>query len=327
MSAWSAAGLSPLWESAVAHKPDEALEAPRLWRWAEVRPLLDQAIRTVSPDKVERRALTLRNARPGRPHVETTTPGLNAAFQILLPGETARPHRHTIDALRFVIEGAGAVTKVDGKDCKMEPGDLVLTPGMTWHEHVHAGSQPVIWLDILNGPLHRFLGTARFEAGPTNHLPPMVDDAAFSLATVAPVLDGPQPAYSPVFRYPYESASAALAVAPHSARGDRRVRYTNPIGGGAAIPLIDAQLVDIEMDTQTKAWCSNANSICFVVEGSGRSTIGQHEIAWTAKDVFTIPAGLRVTHAAGRSPVRLFEASDREVLRRLGLYEESFLEA
>jgi gentisate 1,2-dioxygenase len=58
-----------------------------------------------------------------------------------------------MNALRFVIEGKGASTIVDGKDCPMEEGDLVITPGWTWHEHVHRGDAPIIWLDALDAPM------------------------------------------------------------------------------------------------------------------------------------------------------------------------------
>ena len=101
----------------------------------------------------------------------STPTNLATGFQILLPGEKARPHRHTMNALRFVIEGKGASTVVDGKDCPMEEGDLVITPGWTWHEHIHRGDAPIIWLDALDAPLHRYLGTDKFEPGPAHDLP------------------------------------------------------------------------------------------------------------------------------------------------------------
>ena len=76
-----------------------------------------------------------------------------------------------MNALRFVMEGKGAYTIVDGKSCLMEEGDLVITPGWTWHEHVHKGSGPIVWMDALDAPLHRYLGTDVFEPGPTHDMP------------------------------------------------------------------------------------------------------------------------------------------------------------
>ena len=173
--AWQAAKLHPLWESVVAHKLRDGGPAPNHWQWKRIRPLIDDAMKVASPAAVERRVLTLtdQDADGG------TTTNLVAALQILLPGEKARPHRHTMNALRFVIEGNGASTIVDGKDCPMEEGDLVITPGWTWHEHIHRGSAPIVWLDALDAPLHRHLGTDAFEPGPTHDVSDYAGDAAF----------------------------------------------------------------------------------------------------------------------------------------------------
>jgi gentisate 1,2-dioxygenase len=48
---------------------------------------------------------------------------LAANIQILLPGEKARPHRHTMNALAVRARRLGASTIVDGKSCPMEEGD------------------------------------------------------------------------------------------------------------------------------------------------------------------------------------------------------------
>ena len=148
----------------------------------------------------------------------STTTNLATALQILLPGEKARPHRHTMNALRFVIEGKGASTVVDGKDCPMEEGDLVITPGWTWHEHVHHGNAPIIWLDALDAPLHRYLGTDEFEPGPAHDMPDTADDSAFAFPNIVPELSEPATPFSPVFRYPWAAARR------RGARGARRAR-------------------------------------------------------------------------------------------------------
>ena len=141
-----------------------------------MRPLIDDAMKVTNPAAVERRVLTLTDPDAIGGAGSTAT-NLATGFQILLPGEKARPHRHTMNALRFVIEGKGASTVVDGKDCPMEEGDLVITPGWTWHEHVHRGDAPIIWLDALDAPLHRYLGTDKFEPGPAHDLPSMPADS------------------------------------------------------------------------------------------------------------------------------------------------------
>ena len=103
---------------------------------------MEGAIDLANPAAVERRVLSLVN--PGSKSVEdeATIQNLSAAIQILLPGELARPHRHSMNALRFVLEGSGALTVVDGKPCAMEFGDLILTSAWCWHEHVDRGNGP-----------------------------------------------------------------------------------------------------------------------------------------------------------------------------------------
>lgn len=163
---WTAAGLAPLWESTVSHKPNAAAGGVLGWRWTDLQTHIERAVALASPEDVERRVLLFADPALSAPGRTQTSRMLNAGLQILLPGEAARAHRHTIDAIRLVLQGSGAITRVDGQDCRMEPGDLILTPANTWHEHVHDGDQPIIWLDGLNGPMHRFLGTAVFETGP-----------------------------------------------------------------------------------------------------------------------------------------------------------------
>ena len=126
-----------------------------------------------------------------------------------------------MNALRFVIEGKGASTIVDGKDCPMEEGDLVITPGWTWHEHVHRGDAPIIWLDALDAPLHRYLGTDKFEPGPAHDLPTMPDDSAFAFPNIVPELSEPATPFSPVFRYPWRTRRRPRCAPRRSGRTAR----------------------------------------------------------------------------------------------------------
>src|SRR6516164_2491070 len=219
--AWKEANLAPLWENARAHRPAPPPDAAYLWSWAKIRPLISAAIAVASPDVVERRVLQLVPPIAEHQGEQQTSRTLSANIQILLPGEKARPHRHTMNALRFVLEGSGATTIVDGKACPMEEGDLILTPSWTWHEHLHEGDAPIVWLDALDVPFQRYMGTGAFEHGP--------------VANVVPDTNYATKDYSPVFRYPYATAAAAVAVAPSARDGSRRVRYVNPLTGGSAM--------------------------------------------------------------------------------------------
>jgi len=313
------ARLIPLWERFKSGQPREPRpEPPQHWRWADVAPLIDRATRAVSVEDAERRVLQLRNPDPRVKEVAATT-NINCGFQILLPGETARPHRHSANALRFVIEGAGATTIVDGKPCPMGEGDMILNPGMVWHAHRHDGSGRVVWLDVLDVPLWRQFDTGFFEPGPPPALPDAFPDAAYGTGGFVPVADTPARAHSPLYRYGWAEAAAALAAMPEAADGSRTLRYVDPVTGAPALGLLDCFLVALAPGRASRRRRSTANAVCLVVEGAGETTVGETTIAWSRRDVFTVPHWSWASHRTDGGPARLFVVTDREVLRRLGM--------
>jgi gentisate 1,2-dioxygenase len=320
-ASWKKANLAPLWESATAHKPPPKPNAPLHWSWSEIRPLLDDAIRLVSPDLVERRVLQLRDPHAQTPEHEATVGNLTGALQVLMPKETARPHRHSMNALRLVLEGSGAVTTVNGKRCEMQFGDLILTPAWCWHEHEHRGEGPMIWLDALDVPLHLYLGTVEFQPGPVNDLPDTLPDAAFEAASIAPDVVFHQP-YSPLFRYPYARALQALEAAPKGHDGLRVVRYQNPLTGGGPMSLMDGRLAAIDDEKFNLPYRSNSSALCAVIEGDGETRVGDSTVRWSARDIFTLPKNNPIQHRTGTQPAKLFITSDREILQRLGVLKE-----
>jgi gentisate 1,2-dioxygenase len=312
------ASVSALWQRNVY--PPRG-EQPRLWRWAELEPLLAQAVTEASDmQATERRVLTLIQQDVfGADDFVTTTTNLSANYQVLMPGETAPAHRHTMNALRFVVDGAGAVTIVDGKTCPMAERDMILTPAWCWHEHANPGGQRVIWLDVLDAPLIRQLDVVRFEREPKKAPPPMPADSAFAAAGFVPAETTPGLPYSPMFRYSWAAARLALAAAPVSADGAKLLRYTNLATGGSAMNLIDCFLAGLAAGKATRAYRTTSNAVCFVAEGSGASRIGDARIAWTRNDLFTLPHGHWISHEAAADGAILFIATDREILRRLDL--------
>ncbi len=321
--AWRKASVRPLWDNPLAHRARSGGPPAHLWAWRELEPLVKAAMAVTSMAAIERRVLTLVDPEIDGDAAGTTT-NLTAALQILMPGESARPHRHSMNALRFVLDGSGAVTRVDGRDCPMAEGDLVITPGWSWHEHAHHGDAPIVWLDALDAPLHRYLGTDAFEPGPAHDLPGHADDAAFAMPAIVPELADPPPAHSPVFRYPWGEAARAVAAAPRWTDGTRRVRYVNPLTGGAVMPLLDCYVTQIEPGAETIPFRSTGNAVAAVVEGRGSTRIGEKTLRWGQKDVFSMPHGNWIAHTAEGGPARLFVVSDREVLRRLDLLKEEF---
>lgn len=320
----TAASVFALWEQVDRHKFPP--EPPHLWAWRTLEPLVDLAIRATTIENAERRVLVLNNPSFAGSDRDGATLNLGVNLQILMPGERARPHRHTMNALRFILEGDGASTIVEGKPCPMARGDVILTPGWTWHEHVHSGSARCVWVDVLDVPFQRLMRTALFEPGPVKDPATLPPDAAFAAPGVAPRLGVATPPYSPLFRYPYASAGAALLAAPEASDGSRRVRYTHPLTGEPAMATIDAGLIALSEGRATRAHRSTASTVCVVLEGAGRSRIGETTLEWTRNDVFSVPHGLWASHTATAPGTVLFEVSDREILRRVHLLREEYRE-
>jgi gentisate 1,2-dioxygenase len=240
-----------------------------------------------------------------------------------MSGERARPHRHTMNALRFVIEdgGGGGATIVDGKHCPMSPGDMIVTPAWTWHEHLHDGPDRVIWLDALDVPIVDHLGAAFFEPGRGNEYPDLPPDAAFAAAGFAPGRIAPG-GHSPLFRYPWDTAIGALRAMTPSPDGARQVRYVNPATGGPVMSLLDCYLLGLEKGHETAPYRSTSNAACLVVGGEGVSKVGDVTITWGRHDVFSLPHWQWITHLATSPEAQLFLITDREVFRRLELLRD-----
>lgn len=298
--AWSEAHVRPLWQMPLA--PIGA-NAAHLWEWRTLEPLVREALDITSPSAVERRVLSL--VGPGAVGDEFhTTTNINAGLQILKPGESARPHRHSMNALRFIIKGTGATTTVNGKVCTMDEGDLLITLGRAWHEHQHLGDTPIVWLDVLDVALHLYFGTDRFEPGPAR--------------------DVPQQANAVAFHYPLADAIAAVRNAPRTPDGTRRFRYINPGTGGTVMPALDSYLVALDPNVDTVPFRTTANAVCAVVSGSGSTKAGNSQFSWQQWDVFSLPHGQWVEHRAQGEDTFLFLVTDRDIYRRLEILTEEY---
>src|SRR5512138_3738932 len=148
---------APLWEVLHALIPNEPATRckPYLWKYKDIRPYITEAGKLITAKEAIRRVLVLEN--PGMRGESCITQSLYAGLQLILPGEIAPSHRHSQSALRFIVEGSGAYTAVDGERTTMRPGDFIITPSWTWHDHGNESDVPVVWLDGLDIPLIRFL--------------------------------------------------------------------------------------------------------------------------------------------------------------------------
>ncbi len=322
--------MHPLWQVMDDLMPAHPLpkEKPFQWKWKEIRPLVYKAAEVVNIEEASRRVLMLLN--PGLPReAAASTQTLYAGIQILLPGEIAPAHRHTPNALRFVMEGAGAFTNVAGEKTILGPGDVVTTPTWTWHDHGNEADGPVVWLDALDIPLVNAVSGMFYEDFPAKHQP--VRDAQNSSQKtygrgLRPVGDRRPTAFSPILNYPYAATKAALdelpASAHHPSEG-RILEYVNPLTGGPILPTMDAYLQRIDPGATLRPRRRSSSAIFMGVEGKGTLTVDGHNFAWEPYDVLVVPAWAQYSHqASGNAPAVLFSYTNTPTMRALSLYRE-----
>src|ERR1044071_6030812 len=162
--------VTPAWIGGGISVEPQSKAVPFVWHWQDLRPQAMRAAELVGTAQAERRVLRLTN--PELPGIASNT--LVANIQIVMPGEIARAHRHSGAALRLIIEGRGGYTVVNGERIPMRPGDLVLTPNWSWHDHANDSTSPMIWMDGLDAPLVRMLESAFQEYFPEERQPQSV---------------------------------------------------------------------------------------------------------------------------------------------------------
>ena len=325
--------MTPLWEvlgDLVTPAPAGRCR-PACWRYEDVRSLLLESGEVISAREAERRVLVLEN--PGLRGGSRITTSLYAGLQLILPGEVAPAHRHTQSALRFVIEGEGAYTAVDGEKTVMREGDFVLTPSWSWHDHGNESARPMVWLDGLDIPVVAMLDASFAERHPDEaqahsrspgHAPARYGSG---LLPVDPPAGGAGAGRaSPVFSYPYVRSRAALTRLREEADGidpchGTRMKYANPLDGGYALTTISAFLQLLPAGFRGEAHRSTDASVFSVVEGTGRTLIGDERFEWGPRDTFVVPSWRPRRHEAQEEAV-LFSFSDRAIQERLGLWRE-----
>lgn len=321
--------MAPLWESLhalVPRTPATMVEAAH-WDYDDVvRPRLMESGRLITAKQAERRVLILEN--PGLRGMASITRSLYAGLQLILPGEVAPAHRHTQSALRFIVEGSGAHTTVAGERTTMHPGDFVLTPSWTWHDHGNDSDGPMVWLDGLDIPLVAFLDAGFAEPGESDSQiaarPEGTSNTHFA-GNLFPVDWRPDSRNSPILNYPYERSRAILHDLQRGGDPDAchgfKLRYANPADGGWPMPTIGAFIQLLPAGFRSAPYRSTDSTVFSVVEGSGESVIGDRIIRWKPRDIFVAPSWQRQEHRCDADAV-LFSFSDRPVQQGLSLWRE-----
>ena len=320
--------MTPLWEvlDNLVTKEPTVREQPYLWRYDEVRPAVMESGGLISAKEAVRRVLILEN--PGLKGQSKITNSLYAGLQLILPGEVAPAHRHAQTALRFIVEGEGAYTAVEGEKTLMSPGDFVTTPTWTWHDHGNESEVPMVWLDGLDIPIVGFFGASFAEDLEEDSQPlsrPEGDALARYGSGLLPVgweQGGPS---SPVFNYPYERTREALEAMRKAEEWDDchglKLRYVNPANGDYAMPTMATFMQLLPAGFHGQDYRSTDGMVYSVVEGTGRTRVGEEVFEWGPRDTFVIPSWRRHNHESDGDAV-LFSFSDRVVQEKLGLWRE-----
>jgi len=317
-----------LWEIASQMTPHPRPEAvPHQWKCS----LLERVVKGSSvavPVGDERRAMQLFN--PGLNGQWATTSTLIAAVQVLLPGEVARAHRHSPAAIRFIMQGNGAYTAVEGEKIVMREGDLVLTPSWQWHDHGNETKETVVWMDGLDVPLTKALNAIFFqmnaEVQPKHTKPANGSQALYGHGRLNPTWTNERSSFSPLMLYSWEQtleALHALREREGSPYEGIALDYTHVQTGGPVLPTIGCGVQMIRKGEKLKARRVAGSSVFCVRQGRGRSTVGDKVFEWEKGDIVAVPSWAPLQHAnTGAEDAILFSINDYPVLRALGLYRE-----
>jgi gentisate 1,2-dioxygenase len=289
----------PLWKA-----PHARIAAPNPssvahgWSYAQLRPLLVRAGDLISAEEADRRVFMMINPGSQPP---CTTETIAAAYQLILPGECAPAHRHTPFALRFIVEGTGAFTAVNGEKVWMEPGDMILTPSWAFHDHGKDGTGAMIWVDGLDVPLMSYLRIQFFEEWSEARFPSLELAGASNL------------------RYPWAEMERSLRGEPGAYA---LVPYLQRVGGQPISRTLGAYAERIDAGTSSPVRQSTMSHVYVVHSGRGRTIAGSKTIAWEPGDTFAIPTWEAFHHEALEGTAYLFAMHDRPLIDALGYYQE-----
>ena len=327
-------GTKAFWTVANEIEPWEphTLSAPMLWEYDKIRPLLFKSTELVSPGDAGRRVLTLVNEK--RNDITAACGMLFSGLQITRPGEFTPAHRHVASALRFIMEGKGGYTIVDGHKMTLGARDFVITPNGTWHEHgVDESGETCVWQDGLDIPMANAFeandyavlpeGTQQEQLFPTNFSPLTFGGSGVIMADK----EWNKP-YSPLFKYSWERTYEALLNAAKVNDGSPYdgifMEYSNPLTGGSAMVTMGAAMQMLRPGEHTKAHKHTGSIVYQCAKGKGYSVINGKRYDWKEKDIFCVPSWMWHEHCnlSESEDACLFQFNDLPTIKKLMYYQE-----
>jgi gentisate 1,2-dioxygenase len=293
-AALRARNLTPGWikrERPILWNEMHSVFVPTHWRFDEAKAAMQAAGRLIGTDLAERRNFVMRNPIPDNEFATLRT--LVCAYQSILPGEKARSHRHAPHALRVILDSRGSYSTVQGEKTPMETGDIVLTPGWHWHGHGHDGDEQAFWFDGLDVPLNQLLEPMFYEEHPDGW------------EKVEVVTDT-----SPM-RFAWADTVAALAKAPADPTGHFGTTIDLP---APTMPTITMKVHRWPAGWRNAPYRHAANTVYVVMQGHGRSKIGDSTFEWRYGDTIAAPGWNRIAHEAGEDAI-VFAMSDENLMR------------
>ena len=300
---------------------------PWIWHFDEILPHLLEGGELIPAEQADRRALLMHN--PGLPpEMHGITQAVSGDYQLILPGEIFRAHRHTQTAFRLGIEGEGGYTAIEGEKIYVKTGDLIVQPPGLWHHHGNDGDQRLIWFDALDVGIVTLFDAPFFHAYSEFEYPAKGrpgDSLARYGSNAAPVgYQKPREDF-PLLHYPYERMREALESLRAAGEFDpyhgAKLRYLNPVTGGHCMPTMAAFMQLMPESTTTVPYRSTDSTVFVVVRGSGETRVGDTVLRWRPWDVFVVPSW-QWHHHEVREEAVLFSYSDRAAQEKLGLWCE-----
>jgi gentisate 1,2-dioxygenase len=329
--------VKPLWlaERSVNPAQPQPKTVPWLWKWSQLSNFVRRSCELVTLARGgDRRAMGLAN--PGLGGAPYATNTLWAAVQCLNGREVAPAHRHTAQAIRFMISGEGAYTTVQGDKIYLQRGDFAINPPWHWHDHGSEGDDPAVWMDALDVPLNNYLDAPFFEhaAKDVQQVTAVIDESVlkYGIGQLRPAWEPPAARYSPLSVYKWQVTERALnnlAKVAASPFDDVAVEYTNPHTGRPVMDTMTCWIQMIRPGVHTKAHRQVNSAVYHVHEGRGATIIGGVRFDWEQGDIFVIPSWTYHEHLNDSKSERaiLFSAQDTPVLVALGKYREEGLAA